>query len=413
VEIHYEEDSFMIEVIFPLHDLSGKYSKILGVAICSLLSNTKNSINVHIIHDDTITESNKQKLCQIVKERNQSITFHFIDTKHWEIDPSIYQSYTIGTLLRLKIPEIFKGYHKILYLDSDIVFNVDIEDVWEINIEDSYVAACPDRFLAENDISIPVVELGLVKRDEYFNAGVMLLNLDKIASLGNLFNICCEKFKESEKFVFADQDILNELFQSKVKFLDEKYNSLTVLLRNQNLPIEKRVYHFAGDNPKIVGKEQFDMLFFKYLFDTPWGTWDEIYKYLRNQVDPIMDQRQTLLRILLAKRKEHKIIMWGAKSVMLHNILRFVPMCETDYLVDSNKTLWGKTVEGYKVFDPDKLLNEVRGKCFVIVLSHKYYDDIKRMLENMGLRENSDFVDGRILSPYIEEIVTTRENDLC
>ncbi len=52
----------MIHVCFGLYDPYGTYSKYLGVAICSLFVKAGDEpVTVHIIHDSTLSEENKEK----------------------------------------------------------------------------------------------------------------------------------------------------------------------------------------------------------------------------------------------------------------------------------------------------------------------------------------------------------------
>ena len=71
--------------------------------------------------------------------------------------------------------------------------------------------------------------------------------------------------------------------------------------------------------------------------------------------------------------------------------------CTTDYAVDNNSLLWGTRVNGLAVHKPDKLLSETKESVVVIVLSVKYYADIKKQLEEYGFIENVHFFCGQML----------------
>ena len=52
----------MIHVCFGLFDKTGRYSKFTGTTICSIFANTKSEVTTHILHDDTLTADNREKI---------------------------------------------------------------------------------------------------------------------------------------------------------------------------------------------------------------------------------------------------------------------------------------------------------------------------------------------------------------
>ena len=69
----------MIHVAYSLYDQSGKYSRLLGTSIVSLLENTTSQVSIHLLHDDTLNDDNYQKLKYIVESRNQQINFYNVE----------------------------------------------------------------------------------------------------------------------------------------------------------------------------------------------------------------------------------------------------------------------------------------------------------------------------------------------
>ena len=80
------------------------------------------------------------------------------------------------------IPELLADYPRIIYLDSDVIVEADISDLWMSDFESNYVLAVQD--LINPFVSSPLGlrnwrELGMNADSKYFNAGVLVLNADR------------------------------------------------------------------------------------------------------------------------------------------------------------------------------------------------------------------------------------------
>ena len=61
----------MVHVSYAMTDKNGTYSKYIGAFMCSLFERTNSWVTIHLLHDDTLTEKNRDYwtiLDQIVKE---------------------------------------------------------------------------------------------------------------------------------------------------------------------------------------------------------------------------------------------------------------------------------------------------------------------------------------------------------
>ena len=242
----------MIPIFFASDD---NYAPFLSVAIISLLDKSdKNKFyKIHVIHDNMSIENIKK--IKSLEKPNSEIIFTPInnnlecinDIKDNRLRPDIF---TLTIYFRLFIPEMFKEYDKAIYIDSDIVLNSDISELYEISLENNYIGACRDKSI----IGIKEFEnyftngVGIDYRD-YINSGVLLLNMKELRNK-----------KISEKFLYLfnkyhfenvdpDQAYINFLCNGKIKYLDNTWDVMP------NLGKEKI------DNPKLIHYN----LFFK-----PW-----------------------------------------------------------------------------------------------------------------------------------------------
>ena len=114
--------------------------------------------------------------------------------------------YTLIRLFADKIPEIPD---KILYLDVDIMFNRDIHNIYDIDVEGYEYAAARDHY-GKYLIS-----------PNYVNAGVLLFNMKEMRQTG-IFAKARELIK-TKKLVFADQSALIRS-TTKKKMLPQRFN---------------------------------------------------------------------------------------------------------------------------------------------------------------------------------------------
>ena len=385
----------MINICFCIHDIAGTYSKYLGTAICSVLENTNSEICFFIIHDETLKSYNKENICKLINKYNCKVEFCLLDASAFDEYAHRVDSFTIGSLFRLKLINVLSHkIKKIIYLDVDVIVNMDIKELWSVDLEGHMIAACLDEEISSNG-NTWTCKNRLLESQTYVNSGVLVINIEEIRKKVDLEKECFAFLKKYPKCELSDQDALNFVFKNKILVLDRKYNKFTRKCNNEE---DECIYHYAGSNVDFEEKNIWDNLFIKYFLKTPWGTNDNIlnmYEYtFLNKKHAILVYRRFINLFLLKKKK----IIWGAGSVMLASFLSFVSLdYKRDYLIDNNKEIQGKTISNMIVYSPDKIKNEQKEDVLVIVLSKKYYNIISKQLNGYGFVENEDYIDGRML----------------
>ena len=112
-----------------------------------------------------------------------------------------------AALLKFELPNLLRSFQKVLYLDGDILVKGDLSELFDIDIKDNLCAAAYDTGCLYSKNS------KFLKYSEYFNSGVMLLNLElmrKEKASEKLY----EAKKKSTNFNLMDQDIFNEVFDN-------------------------------------------------------------------------------------------------------------------------------------------------------------------------------------------------------
>ena len=242
----------MIPIFFAADD---NYAPFLSVAIISLLDKSdKNKFyKIHILNDNMSLENIKK--IKGLQTSNSEIIFNSInnnlecinDRLDNRLRPDIF---TLTIYFRLFIPEMFKEYDKAIYIDSDVVLNSDISELYDIDLENNYIGACRDKSI----IGIKEFEnyftkgVGIDYRD-YINSGVLLLNMKELRNkkLSDKFLYLLNKYHFEN--VDPDQAYINFLCNGKIKYLDNAWDAMPNLEKNKL------------ENPKLIHYN----LFFK-----PW-----------------------------------------------------------------------------------------------------------------------------------------------
>jgi len=131
--------------------------------------------------------------------------------------PAWRRSY--ATYLRLVMGSVLpKNVSKILYLDCDMIVRTSLAPLWETNLAGNYAAAVAEGNAAAKIFSYLNLD-GL-----YFNAGMILFNLDKYREDGMEEKILRRGEELAGQLSFLDQDLLNLAFHGKTVFVPYRWN---------------------------------------------------------------------------------------------------------------------------------------------------------------------------------------------
>ena len=243
---------------------SNDFAPYLSVLIQSIAQNSSAEFNYDIlVLTRDINDYYKNALREIIKNKN-NFSIRFIDMKLYALNKDFWQTKIIPmeTWFRIYIPTIFSSYSKILYLDSDMLADADISELYNIDLQENYLGAVidpagvgafngPDPAMTRyfNEV------LQLNDSEEYFQGGLLLMNLNKIREDFPLENLI--EFSTSQPWRLFDQDVFNILFAGSVKFLPSEWNVTSYVNYRAPLiemaPLElQRKYFEARKAPKII-----------------------------------------------------------------------------------------------------------------------------------------------------------------
>ena len=258
-----------------------KYSIHMTVAITSILTNSEANENFNFyILDGGIKDENKEKIKNLTKIKKFNI--EFIQIKNEKIDKcpmlGLENVFSRQTYFRFLIPEIKPDLDKALYLDSDLAVNSSLSDLYNIDLKDAYCAVCIEENNSYLEINRKNTEI-----ENYFNAGVMLINCKKWRN-ENIFEKLIENadflFK-SNRLIFLDQDVLNYTFKENVIFTDKKFNFQANGMAAEKPKETPVIVHYnSRKKPWNKGYEFYPNLYLKPLYIA--GFKKEFYKIKLN-----------------------------------------------------------------------------------------------------------------------------------
>lgn len=230
------------------YTISNEYAHCLSVSIASILKNTKetDNFNFYVLNSD-LSDENKRKIEKIKKIKDFNIEYIQMNNDDFN---NMSEGISIVSNYRLKIASLKPQLDKILFLDSDVIITNSLEELWNTDLEDNYIAAVVDPGTKlQYEYTLADKELF---PDRRFNTGVILANLKKWRDDDVENKILEGMVWYSQKyFSWPDQNIMNMVFKNKIIELSPRYNCCPILAQ-QNLYQEEGVWEKASDNPIII-----------------------------------------------------------------------------------------------------------------------------------------------------------------
>ncbi len=274
--------------------------------LTSIFENNKDAKFAIYILYISLSETSKHAVTQVVKDKyGHQIIFLEIDGKVIEKFPISNGSHiSASTYIRLFIAEMLPTtLDKVIYLDCDLIIESELAELWNTDISHVALACVEDMWSGR---MFNYERLRYPAADSYFNAGVLLVNLEHWRQIdtGRLAIDCINEYGELR---FYDQDILNILFHNNKKWLPLRWNiqdgfmkrKLQVRREILNNVVKERskkgIIHFTGSKKPWTYKcrSPFKNRYFYYLDMTQW-------KGLRPHT-PFMFKVKTLVDIVLTK----------------------------------------------------------------------------------------------------------------
>ena len=261
-----------MDVINLAFTLDHNFIQHCGIVLTSIFENNETeSFVVHIIYDKP-SDRKLKPLLKLIEIKGHSYNLHYLNKKIVSTF-KISHHVTSATYYRIFIAELLENTRRVIYLDSDIVVTGSLRDLWQTDLSGGAIAGVVKNYNAS-----------------YFNAGVMLLDLDRWRA-ASITEKCVQWIEgHNEIITFWDQDVLNAVLDSNVQLLPEKWNYMqpdSSIKEMQNEDI--RIIHFVGTHKpwSFYCEHRLKSEYFKYLALSPWNkfkireeTW--LYKVIQS-----------------------------------------------------------------------------------------------------------------------------------
>lgn len=244
------------------------------IAIYSMLKNYRGDRNIviYILSSDDYYQQYYERVIEIIDE--VSVSFVYISMRDMYKDVRISNKrISVTTLYRLSIPRVLNGVSRCIYLDSDVIVEGNISELYDIDLDGMMIAAVKDAYIPYKDYKKMRQVLNIHSMDKYFNAGVLLMDLDRIRTL-QLDKKMEDLGSHNNNYPYNDQDVLNIVFNNMVKLIPQKFNMNTAFLLRVKMSeeyddikaINPVIIHFIGyvkpwSYPESVGAK----LWWKYV----------------------------------------------------------------------------------------------------------------------------------------------------
>lgn len=263
----------IIPIFFAVDD---NYAPYLAVSMRSLIDNASSEYqyNVYILIDK-LNEYNTSVLCGMATDNVRVETVN-VTAKLDALGDMLHlrDYYTKTTYYRFFIPALFPQYDRGLYLDCDIVIKGDISRLYNVPLGDSMLAAAPEEVMRMVDVFGTYVEAVLdVPRNEYFSAGILVMNLAKMRRVA-LEEQFVDILGRRTFRVTQDQDYLNVLCRGDFLMLDTSWNKTACYEVDADTPVN--IIHYKINwKPWHYRGIRFEEDFWHYAEQTPYA--DRLY----------------------------------------------------------------------------------------------------------------------------------------
>jgi lipopolysaccharide biosynthesis glycosyltransferase len=187
-------------------------------------STTDAAVHVHVLHEGDLSGETQRLFTAMVREHSGEISYHAVEGDQLAALPS--KGPALGgrtSWIRVLLPEMLPHLDRIIYLDADTLTVDSVSPLWTISLAEAGVAAVSN--VVEPDQRPHVAGLGIAEAKQYFNAGVLVMNLRLMREEDSLGRIKSCVAARGDDLTWFDQDALNLVFAGRWRELEPRWNA--------------------------------------------------------------------------------------------------------------------------------------------------------------------------------------------
>lgn len=304
----------MIHVCTAFRDETGSLAKFAGTAMLSVFENIFRplpSVTVHILHDNTLTDDNREKFSYLAGRCNQLVKFYNVEelcadklAEMFKLLPDDAAArFNKAMLYKFFVPQVLPAtLGKVIYLDPNVVVNLDVSELWRVELGDKILGAVPALEIgADLPNQDKAVADGLLKREDYFSSAIMLMNLELLRGEEQKILDGIKFAGEKNYLTFLDQTVLNHCFDQRTTKLPAQFNCFVRLARSKKESVAKKIYCYTTYSLQLDMRDPFNALWLEYFTKTPWFNAETLTKLFANfqQIHTRLKKSMTNLTIAL------------------------------------------------------------------------------------------------------------------
>lgn len=202
--------------------LDRNYLAPLKVMLTSLFVNNEGETFDVWLAGDGFTEADwrsAEKTC-----RRFGHTLHSVEVPQDAFaDAPVIRYYSRAMYYRLLAAQLLpREMDKVLYLDPDILVINSVRPLYDLEMGDALYAAATHEGLTGVTSQIANLRLSTPNGQAYFNSGVLMMNLEMLRKEVDPQKVFQYADKKRATLILPDQDILNGMFWSRIKLVDER-----------------------------------------------------------------------------------------------------------------------------------------------------------------------------------------------
>lgn len=239
------------------------------------------NFSVHLLHTAAISVEDEGRLRQVTDKFAARLQLLHIQPATVADLPEGY--FPRSVWLRILLPELLPQLDKILYLDSDMIVRDGLQPLWETDVSGHLLAAVTNPFYPFMP-PYPRQSLGIARPEDYFNSGVLLMNLALMRSENTVVRLR-EYARSRPGNSYPDQDALNVVCRGRWLPLHPRWNVQSTLyeLKARELPMHPDQLREARSRPAVIHyigpfkpwqylcRHPLQGLYFEHARETPWG----------------------------------------------------------------------------------------------------------------------------------------------
>lgn len=240
------------------------------VALSSMKVNlAKNIYHVYLLVDNISAES--RSLFKKIETDYFKLSIIDVDSSSYNGVEKSYSNVTKASLLKFSIPTYLRSVEKALYIDGDVIVRGDLSVLFKIELDDKYAVVISDGPKTTVDGGKQHAFYG---DPDYFNSGVMLLNLQKMRK-DNISSKLIDYRLHGYNY-FMDQDAFNIILGKNVIHVGVEYDFMLHLIsyKNEGFSLQQLISFYKLKNYNTIDELFEHVVILHYTFDKPWKYYD-------------------------------------------------------------------------------------------------------------------------------------------